>query len=377
MKLIRKLSLRMRITLLAGAILLSCSVIITIAASYNAGMQFASLSPADLSTAPGLAVAESPISLGNIPVTDGALVTAAKQQFDTAGLIILIIVSIGGMGMVYFVAGRSLKPIHDLSEKISSITGDNLESRIPEENRNDEVGTLSRSFNVMMERLEKSFLKQKRFSANVAHELKTPLATMNASLQVLRLEENPSIEEYEESLATAERNVGRLIAIVDDLMRLCDEQEEFSKSAVDLHAMFESILKELEPVLSEKHIVADLNCMLKTVSGNPGLLYRACFNLIQNAAKYNKEGGSILIETATQGKIGQIIVRDTGIGIPADELPQIFEPFYRVNKSRSRKEGGAGLGLSLVKTIVEKHGWKISVSSIPGEGSAFIMSFIV
>lgn len=371
----RKLSLRMRITLLAGAILLLCSVIITIAASYNAGMQFASLSPTTM-PAPSLTAVQSPI-IENIPFTNGSFVTAAKQQFDTAGLIILIIVSIGGMGMVYFVAGRSLKPIHDLSKKISAITGDNLQLRIPEDNRNDEVGALSHSFNVMMERLEKSFLKQKRFSANVAHELKTPLATINASLQVLRLEESPSIAGYEESFATTERNVNRLIAIVDDLMRLCDEQEEFFKTTVDLQSMFESVLKELGPLLNEKHIAAELNCRLQTVTGNPVLLYRACFNLVQNAAKYNMEGGKILIETGTEGKIGQIIIRDTGIGISAGELPYIFDPFYRVDKSRSRKEGGAGLGLSLVKTIVEKHGWKISVSSVLGLGSAFTISFIV
>lgn len=113
---------------------------------------------------------------------------------------------------------------------------------------------------------------------------------------------------------------------------------------------------------------------METVSGNPILLYRACFNLVENAVKYNRDGGEISIETRSEGRLGKIVVSDTGSGIPSDELQQIFEPFYRVNKSRSRKTGGAGIGLSIVKAIVEKHGWKISVESDLGKGSTFTIT---
>lgn len=379
MKIMSGISLRMRITLLAGLILILCSVILTIASSYNAGLQFSELSLGD------------PASLQNIPIKEGSLtvagalpsfttapkITEAKKQFDTTGVIILAVVSVLGMGMVYAVAGRSLRPIHELSETISAISGDNLRQRIPEVKRNDEVGVLGRSFNIMLDRLEKSFLRQKRFSANVAHELKTPLATINAGIQVLHLEENPSVSDYEEALATTERNVNRLMAVVDDLMLLCNEQALLRTSSIDLRDMFESICGELRPVLEEKHAEIDLRCGLQTVRANQVLLYRACFNLVENAAKYNKDHGKIMIETGAKDGTGQIIVSDTGKGIPADELQQIFEPFYRVDKSRSRKEGGAGLGLSIVKTIAEKHGWEISVDSAPGRGSAFTVTFPV
>ncbi|ATW28669.1 hypothetical protein DCMF_16460 [Candidatus Formimonas warabiya] len=378
-----RISLRMRITLLSGAILLLCSLILTLGATYNARLQFneVTLTDGTFTVVPdkiipsGQAELYSNGTVTNFPETNVPILTEARKQFDTTNILILAFVSVLGMCLVYVVAGRSLRPIHDLSQTISQISEDNLRQRIPDDNRNDEVGALGRSFNIMLDRLEKSFLRQKQFSANVAHELKTPLATINAGIQVLHLDKNPSVSDYEETLATTERNVNRLMAVVDDLMSLY-EQEEFETASIDLKNLFESILSELSPVLEERHIETEFRCGLKTVCGNQVLLYRACFNLVENAVKYNQEGGKILIETKAEEKAGQIMIADTGNGIPADELEQIFEPFYRVNKSRSRKAGGAGLGLSIVKTVIEKHGGKISVDSTLGQGSVFTISFV-
>ncbi|WP_170932678.1 ATP-binding protein [Desulfosporosinus sp. FKB] len=372
----------MRITLLSGTILLLSSAILTLGASYNAHTQFNNINitmGGTLTAVPSKVLSKAEVypslsATAESMITKPAL-TAARQQFDTTNILILAVVSVLGMVMVYIIAGRSLHPIHELSRTISAISEDNLRQRIPEDQRNDEVGMLSGSFNIMLDRLEKSFLRQKRFSANVAHELKTPLATINAGIQVLHLDKNPSVSEYEETLATTERNVKRLMAVVDDLMALYDENEKLETVPINLQGMFESILSELRPLFDDKQIKTELQCGLKTVFyGNHILLYRACFNLVENAAKYNKGCGKILIETKADNKVGQIIITDTGNGIPADELEQIFEPFYRVNKSRSRKEGGAGLGLSIVKTIIEKHGWEISVHSTLGHGSVFTIS---
>lgn len=381
MKILNRISLRMRITLLSGAILLICSVILTLGAAYNAHSQFKAItlanSPVSYGVADGAKISNNQVrfalnSSGKaLTATTAPKLTEAKKQFDTTNIIILAIVSVLGMVMVYIIAGRSLRPIHELSGTISTISEDNLRQRIPDDYRKDEVGALSYSFNIMLDRLEKSFLKQKRFSANVAHELKTPLATINAGIQVLHLDKTPTVSEYEETLATTERNVRRLMAVVDDLMSLYDENEKFETAPVNLQNMFESILSELRPILEDKHIKTELQCGLKTVYGSQVLLYRACFNLVENAAKYNKDDGKIFIETKIDNKVGQIIITDTGNGIPVEELEQIFEPFYRVNKSRSRKEGGAGLGLSIVKTIIVKHGWEISVDSKLGQYSVF------
>ena len=372
MKLLNRISLRLRITLLTGAILLICSVALAIGASYNAQMQFNTIT---LPANQGQYRLESAVPEGHVtfPTTTAPMLTEARKQFDATNVIILAVVSVLGMVMVYFVAGRSLRPIHELSDKISAIGEENLQERIPDTDRNDEVGMLGRSFNTMLDRIEKSFLRQKRFSANVAHELKTPLATMNAGIQVLHLEKNPTVSDYEETLATTERNVNRLIEVVNGLLSLY-EQDELRPVTVDLEELFESILRELRPKLQAKHIETGIFCGLETVSGNPVLLYRACFNLVENAVKYNRDGGEISIETWSEGQLGKIVVSDTGSGIPSDELQQIFEPFYRVNKSRSRKTGGAGIGLSIVKAIVEKHGWKISVDSELGRGSSFTIT---
>jgi Signal transduction histidine kinase len=372
MKLLNRISLRMRITLLTGTILLICSVALSIGASYNAQMQFNTIT---IPENQGQYRLESAIPDGHVtfPTTTAPMLTEARKQFNATNVIILAIVSILGMVMVYFVAGRSLRPIHELGDKISAIGEENLQERIPDTNRNDEVGMLSRSFNTMLDRIEKSFLSQKRFSVNVAHELKTPLATINAGIQVFRLEKNPTVSDYEETLASAERNVNRLIEVVNGLLSLY-EQDELHPVTVDLQELFESILRELQPKLHEKRIETALCFGLEIVHGNPVLLYRACFNLVENAVKYNQDGGKISIETRIEDHLGKIIISDTGSGIPSDELQQIFEPFYRVNKSRSRKTGGAGIGLSIVKAIVEKHGWKISADSELGQGSSFIIT---
>lgn len=382
MKILKRISLRMRITLLSGAILLICSVILSIGASYNA---HSLINQITLPKNPGSYFTERKLTKEEIEYITGdegkafttaPALTQAKKQFDTTNIIILAVVSITGMGMVYLVAGSSLRPIHDLSNTVSAITEDNLQERISYENGNDEVGALGHSFNIMLDRLENSFLRQKRFSANVAHELKTPLATINAGIQVLHLEKNPAVSEYEETLATTERNVKRLMEVVDDLLNLY-EQEGLVTAPIDLQDMLASVLRELRQVLEDKHIETELSCKLKSVYGNQVLLYRACFNLVENAVKYNKDGGRISVKTEREAGVGRIIVSDTGHGIPTEELQHIFEPFYRVNKSRSRKTGGAGLGLSIVKAVVEKHGWEISVDSEVEKGSTFTITFAV
>ena len=300
--------------------------------------------------------------------------TMARRNFDLAGLAALIVISIVGTGAVYFATRRALQPIQELSRQMTAITENNLDVRVDVGQRTDEVGTLCRSFNIMLERLSDSFAAQKQFSANVAHELKTPLATMQASVQVLRLDEAPTGDDCLRMLDVVERNTARLRAVIDDLMRLCDEQNQFEKTEVSLSKLFSDIFAELAPKMEEKHICAEINCEpFPTVTGNEGLLYRAFFNLTENAVKYGREGGMIQVSSSCEGNTAIIRIRDTGIGIPQEKLPHIFEPFYRVSKSRTRKTGGAGLGLAVVKTIIERHGWSVSVSSTVGVGTEFVI----
>ena len=372
-------SLCFRLTLITGTILLLCSIALTLSASYNAGKQLSAvavIAPSEI----GITFAPGQVPVGQdsapilTPAAGVASVTMARRNFDLAGLAALIVISIVGTGAVYFATRRALQPIQELSRQMIAITENNLDVRVDVGQRADEVGTLCRSFNVMLERLSDSFAAQKQFSANVAHELKTPLATMQASVQVLRLDETPTGDDCLRMLDVVERNTARLRAVIDDLMRLCDEQNQFEKTEVSLSKLFSDIFAELAPKMEEKHICAEINCEpFPTVTGNEGLLYRAFFNLAENAVKYGLEGGIIQVSSSREGNTGVIRILDTGIGIPQEELPHIFEPFYRVSKSRTRKTGGAGLGLAVVKTIIERHGWSVSVSSTVGVGTEFVI----
>lgn len=375
-------SLCVRLTVMTGVILLLCSIALTLSASYNAAKQLKAVAvpvPATIGDDTELFDPErilvtyegDPILT---PIEGVASITTARRDFNLAGLAALVVISVLGTTAVYFATKHTLKPIRELNRQIAAITEHNLDERVAETGRGDEVGTLCRSFNVMLERLSDSFAARKQFSANVAHELKTPLATMQASVQVLRMDEAPTGEDCLKMLDVVERNTARLRAVIDDLMRLCDEQSQLEREEVSLPKLFSDIFEELIPELEAKHIRAEIDCaQFPVVTGKESLLYRAFFNLVENAVKYGREGGTIRVFSSCEGSAGTIRVRDTGIGIPPEELPHIFEPFYRVNKSRSRKTGGAGLGLAVVKTIIERHGWSISADSTPDIGAEFII----
>lgn len=370
-------SLCVRLTAMTGAILLLCSAALTLSASYNARKQLVALVTSDAvvvgdTTAPDALTAEG--SPGSPPVAGVVKVSVAQRNFDIAGLVALAVIAVVGTIAVYFAARRTLRPIQELSRQMTAVTENDLDVQVDVGQRMDEVGTLCQSFNVMLKRLSDSFAAQKQFSANVAHELKTPLATMQASVQVLRLDDAPTEEDCRRMLDVVERNTARLRAVIDDLMRLCDERSQLEREEVSLSKLFSDIFSELAPQLEAKRIRAEFDCgRHPTVIGNGGLLYRAFFNLSENAVKYGREGGAIQVFSSCEDNRGIICIRDTGIGIPQEKLPHIFEPFYRVSKSRARKTGGAGLGLAVVKAIIERHGWSISATSAVGVGTEFVI----
>ncbi len=380
----RKLSLRWRITLLTGIVLLVCTVALTITASRNAEHQFENIVLVPVEGVPPSTITLEPSTVVGTPfvspsmdqqVTGSKQVTEAKKDFNTVSIVALVVISALGMVAVYFVSGKSLAPISDLSKQAEAITQYNLHERVPDTPCAAEINSLRQSFNAMLDRLDTSFQQQKQFSANVAHELKTPLATMSASVQVLHLDEHPSEQEYEKVLSTIEHNTQRLKEIVENLMQLCNEQPLSEVEQFDLQELVFAVTGELEPNLQERKISVTNDCGNLYVCGNRSMLHQAFSNLIENAIKYNHEGGSIHVSSAAHGQIGTIRIEDTGMGIPESELPHIFDPFYRVNKSRNRKTGGSGLGLSVVKTIVERHGWNITAESAMGVGTAFVISF--
>ena len=384
-----KMSLQWRVTLLTAVVLIACSIALSVVAMVNA--QKTLVSPFNnlidiTKTDNGIllkvkdetektdASKDEDIEYGRTAAQE---VQRAKQNFDATTILFCFLFTAAGTGAVFFSSGRALKPVRNLSKQISKIDEHNLTERLPESASNDEVSRLTVSFNHALDRLEDAFERQKRFSASAAHELKTPLATIKAGIQVLSRDEDASLTEYKDNARMTETSVNRLTKVVNDLLILAssNEDSEELKENIYLDIMFETIFEELSPIYESRGITYNMHCDRISLYGNTALLYRAFYNLIENSYKYNAEKGSITVRGSKTEKIIKIDIEDTGMGIPKEHLPFIFDAFYRVDGSRSRKTAGSGLGLSIVKTIIEKHGGAIKVSSHNKKGTKFTIEF--
>ena len=377
----KKLSLRMRLTLLSALVMASVAVILTSMFLFGADRIFVrdleqkmTFQPQDIiiTSVKKEGVPNENMDLQEVTVS----LKKAGTQFNLWGMAALFLVLILGTGATWLMAGHVLKPLKELSSAIEEISGNDLSNRVEIQGRQDEIGRLARSFNHMMDKVSASFERQKRFSASAAHELKTPLATILVNLEVLELDGKTSPDRMEKVLAIVKANTERMIRLVEDLMRLTSDKDHGMEEEVELSEVFAITLYELSPLIRKKDLTISIeNTPDVSLTGNRVMLYRVMSNLLENAAKYNREHGSISIVTGREDNGVTVKIADTGIGIPEDALPHIFEPFYRVDQSRSRAVGGAGLGLPLVKDIVEKYGGEVAVKSEAGEGTTFILRF--
>ena len=287
----------------------------------------------------------------------------------------MLMVIVLGIILTWYMAGRALKPVQDLKTVVEEINGQNLSTRVAGFQAKDEISQLANSFNEMLDKIEHTVKRQKEFSINVAHELKTPLAAIQTNLEILQMEEEPLLEEYQETMAVVGRNTQRLSDLVDDLLRLNDEQAIRLNEVIDCQQLFTQLEQELAYLFQEKQIIFNVSHNGLCFYGNYNLIYSGLFNLIENGIKYNEEFGRVEVIVEQHDNDMVIQVADNGIGIPKEALRHIFEPFYRVERSRSRKIGGSGLGLAMVKSIVEKHQGTISVYSQEGQGTTFTIIF--
>ena len=373
---LKKISLRARLTLLSAMVMASVAVMLT-------GMFLVGADRIFVRSLQQYFVTQSDeydivVSTAVPAETDpGEMTFTIKQagnRFNLWGVAGLVLMLFLGTGATWLMAGKALKPLGELTDTIEEIGGNNLSRRVEHQDRADEIGQLAGSFNHMMDKVSASFERQQRFSASAAHELKTPLATMLVNLDVLDMEEKASAAQMERVLSIVRTNTERMIRLVDNLFQLTTEKSSEMCEEVPVDEMFAEILEELSAQLNAKHLSVSLSSLSGIkLTGNRTMLYRAMSNLVENAAKYNRENGSISISASQQQEDIIIKIADTGIGIPKEECERIFEPFYRVDQSRSRSIGGAGLGLALVKDIVEKHRGTIQVHSRAGQGSEFIL----
>lgn len=340
---------------------------------------------ASVITSPALSVEDFPedenSNTSTTPATGEAatkspLATAARSNFRTESILYMLLMVIGGGALTYYVSGSALKPLKTFNEQVKTIHANNLSESLTIPNTRDEIAELTKSFNEMTDKLDRAFCLQQQFSASAAHELKTPLAVLQTKVDVFRLQNSHSNSEYEALVSVFEKQIYRLRGLVTNLLSMTQTDYEEEKSTICVKDVFADIFEELAPVADEKKITLSMQCDDSVMDGNLDSIYRAFYNLVENAIKYNVDGGSVTVTVREEHtKQVSIQVSDTGVGIPDDCKAEVFEPFFRVDKSRSRELGGSGLGLALVKRIVEQHGGIITVADNDLCGTTFNMIF--
>ena len=352
-------SVRGQLTLLMVALLGCCCVILTWLV-YRSTAQLLEVAAANSLRQGGLSI-----------VLD---VAGIERSILSDALVILVFVIIAGSCAAYLLAGHYTKPIKQLSSHMRELAPDSLSRPIEVESGGEEIQELVKSFNQMTGQLSEAFAMQSRFSVSAAHELRTPLAVLRTRLDVFKKKEREQ-KEYDELVQTMETYVDRLSSLISNLLELTETGELPEVEDISLDSVIKTVVKDLEPVAHEHEVKIHTDIEPLTVRGNGSLLYRALYNLVENAIRYNEKEGSITIDLKNQDTAGMVKIADTGVGIAPEARELIFEPFYRVNKSRSREFGGAGIGLSLVKAILKRHGALIAVDANEPQGSVFTITF--
>ena len=295
-----------------------------------------------------------------------------KADYRKNSLIISAVLALLGGVATYFISGHALRPIRELSDKIEKVQAQNLADSRIEENQVKELNQLSVSYNRMLERLSDAFEIQRQFTANAAHELRTPLALMQVQLDLYHSNGHPDNDaDTVQMIKMVTEQNDRLNKMVKTLLDMSELQTVGRDDEIVLDALVDEVLEDLEPLAEGKNIRLIGKCKDVTMVGSDILIYRLVYNLVENAIKYNHSGGQVTVTADRKEKHVYLSVEDTGAGIPEELKERVFEPFFRVDKSRSRELGGVGLGLALVREIVRVHDGSITVKSNPAGGTIF------
>ena len=295
-----------------------------------------------------------------------------KADYRKNSLIISAVLALLGGVATYFISGHALRPIRELSDKIEKVQAQNLADSRIEENQVKELNQLSVSYNRMLERLSAAFEIQRQFTANAAHELRTPLALMQVQLDLYHSNSHPGNDaDTVQMIKMVTEQNDRLNKMVKTLLDMSELQTVGRDDEIILDALVDEVLEDLEPLAEGKNIRLIGKCKDITMVGSDILIYRLVYNLVENAIKYNHSGGQVTVTADRKEKHVYLSVEDTGTGIPEELKERVFEPFFRVDKSRSRELGGVGLGLALVREIVRVHDGSITVKANPSGGTIF------
>ena len=299
-----------------------------------------------------------------------------KADYKRNSLIITVLLALLGGVVTYFISGHALRPIREFSDKIEEVQAQNLSDSRIEENNVKELNQLGISYNKMLERLSDAFEIQRQFTANAAHELRTPLALMQVQLDLYNSASHPGNDaDTLQTIKMVTEQNDKLNRMVKTLLDMSELQTVGRDDKIILDAIVEEVLADLEPLAVEKNIKLIGKCEDATMIGSDILIYRLVYNLVENAIKYNHPLGQVTVTAYQRNKHVYLSVEDTGSGIPKELRERVFEPFFRVDKSRSRELGGVGLGLALVHEIVRVHDGSICIKSGKTGGTIFEVTF--
>lgn len=299
-----------------------------------------------------------------------------KADYKKSSLLFSTLLSLLGGVITFFISGHALKPLCDFSKKIEEVQAQNLSDSRIEENKFSELNQLSVSYNKMLERLSEAFKLQRQFTANAAHGLRTPLAVMQLQIDLYNSSKHPNNDtSAQQTISMITEQTERLSKMVRTLLDMSELQTIARDEEIAISALVEEVLADLEPLAQEKGINLIEKCDNVLLMGSDILIYRLVYNLVENAIKYNFSGGTVTVNATQQNSQLHLTVEDTGNGIPEELKERIFEPFFRLDKSRSRELGGVGLGLALVREIVRVHNGSILVKNNANSGTTFEVIF--
>lgn len=377
----KRLSLQWRITLLTALLIAGTCICLNLLLYHSGAVSIDSLNgfvfeytPESSEDPDGLAIEISDSQMSEFISRFSDEAYDVKTDFGRKGWLITIAVTIVSAAIAYFVSGQALKPLRKLSQQAEKIDQDSISDIRLNEDTVKEFRQLSVSVNLMLDRLSESFATQRQFSGNAAHELRTPLAIMQTKLELFAAEHKNLECDTAELVRSQAEQLDRLSRLVHTLLEISNLSSAPRSDRIELAPLVEEIITDLTPLASQNDITMEQDCDNVVITGSDALIYRLVFNLIENAVKYNRRGGSVSVSVHKENSDVVVRVSDTGCGIPEEYRESIFQPFFRVDKSRSRQMGGVGLGLALVHEIAVLHGGSVRAEPGNKSGTVFIVT---
>lgn len=377
----KRLSFQWRITLLTALLIAGTCICLNLLLYHSGAVSIDSLNgfvfeytPETPEDPDGLSIEISDSQMSEFISRFSDEVYDVKADFGRNGWLITITVTIISAAIAYFVSGQALKPLRKLSQQAEKIDQDSISDIRLNEDTVKEFRQLSVSVNLMLDRLSESFATQRQFSGNAAHELRTPLAIMQTKLELFAAEHKNMEGDTAELVRSQAEQLDRLSKLVHTLLEMSNLSSAPRSDRIELAPLVDEIITDLAPLASQNDITMEQDCDNVVITGSDALIYRLVFNLIENAVKYNRQGGSVSVSVHKENNNAIVCVSDTGCGIPEECRESIFQPFFRVDKSRSRQMGGVGLGLALVHEIAVLHGGSVRAEPGNKSGTVFIVT---